>query len=129
MTRLCIHNPIWTEQAFTTYIKRRPTDSLKPESKLYLSILTLYHNKGLDDLTQKKTKGIWYSMQPISKNKLGDLLKVMSVKGRLTGRRVIYYERKPTVTSLLHSHVEATTVKQLTGHNHGAFINDYNLAS
>ncbi|CAG2220035.1 unnamed protein product [Mytilus edulis] len=71
----------------------------------------------------------WYSMQPMGKNKLGELVKVMSEKGGLTGRKVNHSARKTTVTSLLHSHVEATTVMQLTGHKNVASINDYSSAS
>ena len=37
--------------------------------------------------------------------------------------------RETTVTSLLHSNIEATTVKQLTGHKHVASINEYSTAS
>ena len=52
----------------------------------------------------------------MGKNKLGELVKNMSEKAKLTGRKVNHSARKTTVTSLLHSNVEATTVMQLTGH-------------
>ena len=59
---------------------------------------------------------VWFSKQPIGKNKLGDLAKTMSQKGGLRGRKINHSARKTTVTSLLHSKVEATQIMQLTGH-------------
>ena len=53
----------------------------------------------------------------------------MSEKAGLTGRKVNHSARKTTVTSLLHSKVEATTVMQLTGHKNVASINEYSSAS
>ncbi|XP_076105700.1 uncharacterized protein KIAA1958-like [Mytilus galloprovincialis] len=121
-------NPRCPVKTFKTYIQSRPTGSLKPGSKFYLSILPRYHNKGHDDFDTENTN-TWYSMRPMGKNKLGDLVKVMSEKGGLTGRKVNHSARKTTVTSLLHSHVEATTVMQLTGHKNVASTNDYSSAS
>ncbi|CAC5392050.1 unnamed protein product [Mytilus coruscus] len=73
-------NPRCPVKTFKTYMNRRPTDSLKPDSKFYLSILPRYHNKGHDDFDTENTN-IWYNMQPMDKNKLGELVKVMSEKG------------------------------------------------
>ena len=53
----------------------------------------------------------------------------MSMKGGLSGRKVNHSERKTTVTSLIHSNVEATTVMQLTGHKNVASVNEYSSAS
>jgi hypothetical protein len=49
----------------------------------------------------------------------------MSMKGGLSGRKMNHSGRKTTVTSLLHSNVEATTVMQLTGHKNVASVNGY----
>ncbi|CAC5412519.1 unnamed protein product [Mytilus coruscus] len=87
-------NPRCPVKTFKTYIKRRPTDSMKPDSKFYLSILPRYH-KGHDDFDTETQ----------------------------------IYARKTTETSLLHSHVEVTTVMQLTGHKNVASINEYCSAS
>jgi len=105
-------NPRCPVKTFKTYIRRRPTESLKPDSKFYLSVLPRYHNKN-DHFDQENTN-IWYSIQPMGKNKLGEFVKSMSEKAGLTGRKVNHSARKTTVTSLLHSKVEATTVMQLT---------------
>ncbi|CAC5397455.1 unnamed protein product [Mytilus coruscus] len=59
----------------------------------------------------------------------GDLAKKMSMKGGLTGRKVNHSVRKTTVSSLLYSNVEATTVMQLTGHINVASVNEYSSAS
>ncbi|CAG2257370.1 unnamed protein product [Mytilus edulis] len=70
-----------------------------------------------------------FATPAIGKNTLGDLAKKMSMKGGLTGRKVNHSVRKTTVSSLLHSNVEATTVMQLTGHKNVAFVNEYSSAS
>jgi hypothetical protein len=51
------------------------------------------------------------------------------MKGGLSGRKVNHSGRKTTVTSLLHSNVEATTVMQLTDHKNVASVNEYSSAS
>jgi hypothetical protein len=53
----------------------------------------------------------------------------MSMKGGSDGRKVNHSGRKTTVTSLLHSNVEATTVMQLTGHKNVASVNEYSSPS
>jgi hypothetical protein len=58
---------------------------------------------------------MWFSKQPIGKNKLGDLAKTMSQKGSLSGRKVNHSAHKTTVTSLLHSKVEDTQIMHLNG--------------
>ncbi|CAG2184985.1 unnamed protein product [Mytilus edulis] len=85
-------NPRCPVKTFKTYIQRRSTESLKPDSNFYLSILPRYHNKGPDDFDTENTN-TWYSMQPMGKNKLGELIKVMSEKGGLTGRKVNHSAR------------------------------------
>jgi integrase len=55
-----------------------------------------------------------------------DYLQKKKIKAALDGRKVNHSARKTTVTSLLHSNIEATTVMQLTGHKNVASINEYN---
>jgi hypothetical protein len=62
----------------------------------------------------------------MGKSKLGDLVRTMAEKAALDGRKV---NHSTTVTSLLHSNIEATTVMQLTGHTNVASINEYSTAS
>ena len=116
-------NPRCPVTAFKEYIRRRPKDTLTTDSRFYLSI-----KRGIrpDSGSDKQT---WYTKQPLGKNTLGDLAKTMSLKGGLTGRKVNHSGRKTTVTSLLHSNVEATTVMQLTGHKNVASVNEYSSAS
>jgi len=69
-------------------------------------------------------KQTWFTKQPSGKNTIGDLAKTMSMKGGLSGRKMNHSGRKTTVTSLLHSSVEDTTVMQLTGHKNVASVNE-----
>ncbi|VDI01659.1 Hypothetical predicted protein [Mytilus galloprovincialis] len=92
---------------------------------MYLSTL---HNI-TPDSTFPPIRALWFSKQPLGKNKLGDLAKTMSLKAGLTGRKVNHSARKTTVTSLLHSNVEATQIMQLTGHRNVQSINQYSSSS
>jgi site-specific recombinase XerD len=92
---------------------------LTPESRFYLSIGPRYHNKTAVDV---ENTNIWFTLNPLGKSKLGDLVRTMAEKAALDGRKVNHSARKTTVTSLLHSNIEATTVKQLTGHTNMASI-------
>ena len=65
----------------------------------------------------------------MGKIKPGDLVRTMADNAALDGRKVNHLARKTTVTSLLHSNIEATTVMQLTGHKNVALINEYSTAS
>jgi len=69
---------------FKEYIKRRPAATLTPESRMYLSSL----HKITPDSSDPPVISVWFSKQPIGKNKLGDLAKTMSQKGGLSGRKV-----------------------------------------
>jgi len=100
---------------------------MKPDSKFYLSVLPRYH--GNNSNIELESSSVWYSLQPMGKNKLGELAKTMSEKANLSGRKVNHSARKTTVTSLLHSNVEATTVMQLTGHKNVESVNEYASAS
>ncbi|XP_063441624.1 uncharacterized protein KIAA1958-like [Mytilus trossulus] len=111
--------------AFKEFMKRRPVDTLTPDSRMYLSTL---HNI-TPDSTFPPIRALWFSKQPLGKNKLGDLAKTMSLKAGLTGRKVNHSARKTTVTSLLHSNVEATQIMQLTGHRNVQSINQYSSSS
>ena len=98
---------------------------LSPESRMHLSSL----HKITPDSSDPPVISVWFSKQPIGKNKLGDFAKTMSQKGGLSGRKVNHSTRKTTVTSLLDSKLEATQIMQLTGHRHVQSINQYSSAS
>ncbi|CAC5359258.1 unnamed protein product [Mytilus coruscus] len=117
-------NPRCPANAFKQYIRRRPKDALSPDSRFYLSI-----KRTIQPDASENAKETWFTMQPLSKNTLGDLAKKMFIKGGLTGRKVNHSVRKTAVSSLLHSNVEATTVMQLTGHKNVASVNEYSSAS
>ncbi|VDI51108.1 Hypothetical predicted protein [Mytilus galloprovincialis] len=67
--------------AFKEFMKRRPVDTLTPDSRIYLSTL---HNI-TPDSTFPPIRALWFSKQPLGKNKLGDLAKTMFFKAGLTG--------------------------------------------
>lgn len=92
---------------------------------MYLSPLHAITQDSLDP----PVTSLWFSKQPLGKNKLGDLAKTMSAKGGINGRKVNHSARKTTVTSLLHSNIEATQIMQLTGHRNVQSINQYSSAS
>ncbi|CAC5385929.1 unnamed protein product [Mytilus coruscus] len=117
-------NPRCPVNAFKQYIRRRPEDALTPDCRFYLSIKRI-----IQPDASENAKQTWFTMQPLGKNTLGDLAKKMFMKGGLTGRKVNHSVRKTTVSSLLHSNVEATTVMQLTGHKNVASVNEYSSAS
>ena len=99
--------------------------TLTPESRMYLSSL----HKITPDSLDPPVISVWFSKQPIGKNKLGDMANIMSQKGGLSGRKINHSARKTTVTSLLHSKVEATQIMQLTGNRNVQSINQYSSAS
>ncbi|VDI28792.1 Hypothetical predicted protein [Mytilus galloprovincialis] len=119
---LKIDNPRCPVNAFKQYIRRRPEDAPTPDSRFYLSIKRMVQPDASENAKQT-----WFTMQPLGKNTLGDLAKKMSMKGGLTGRKVNHSVRKTTVSSLLRSNVEATTV--MTGHKNVASVNEYSSAS
>ena len=112
---------------FKEYIKIRPAATLTPESRTYLSSV----HKITPDSSDPPVISVRFSKQPIGKNKLEDLAKTKSQKGGLSGKKVNHSARKTTVTSLLHSKVEATQIMQLTGsgHRNVQSINQYSSAS
>lgn len=109
-------------KTFNKYIKRRPAATLTPENRMYISSL---HKITPDPPIISE----WFSKQPMEKNKLGDLAKTLSEKGGLSGRKVNHSVDKTTLTSLLHSKVEATQIMQLTGHRNVESMNQISPAS
>ena len=99
---------------------------MTPESRFYLSISPGYHNKTVVDV---ENTNIWFTLNPLGKNKLGDLVRTMAEKAAYLICKVNHSARKITITSLLHSYIEVTTVMQLTGHKNVASINEYSTAS
>jgi chromosomal replication initiation ATPase DnaA len=66
-------HPYWPE---TTYIRRQPSDSLKPDSKFYLSVLPRYHDN--NSTFDEENSIIWYSMQPIEKKNILNIVIVIA---------------------------------------------------
>ncbi|WAR15503.1 hypothetical protein MAR_005608 [Mya arenaria] len=64
-----------TEKCTQAYTRRRPTDILDDNSRFYLQTV----NTPKTDL--------WYSHQPLGKNKLGQIMKQLTEKGSLEGRK------------------------------------------
>lgn len=59
-------NPRCPVKAFKIYIRRRPTESLKPDSKFYFSVLLRYNNK--NDYFDQENTNMWYSMVQYTTN-------------------------------------------------------------
>ncbi|CAG2204425.1 unnamed protein product [Mytilus edulis] len=96
-------------RAFAPKMFATPDNPRCPDSRFYLSIKRMVQPDASENAKQT-----WFTMQPL---------------GGLTGRKVNHSVRKTTVSSLLHSNVEATTVMQLTGHKNVASVNEYSSAS
>ena len=62
------NNPCCPVKMFKTYIRHQPSDSLKPDSKFYLSVLPRYHDN--NSTFDEENSNIWYSMQPIEKKNI-----------------------------------------------------------
>jgi hypothetical protein len=58
---------------------------------------------------------VWYSRQPLGKNKLGIIMKTMVLTAELYGRKVNHSTRKTFATTLRQSDRPITEVAQLGG--------------
>ncbi|KAJ8319524.1 LOW QUALITY PROTEIN: hypothetical protein KUTeg_002923 [Tegillarca granosa] len=72
---------------------------------------------------------IWYSHQPLGKDKLGQKMKDLANKGNLQGRKVNHSARKTFASTLFHSKVPPTEVAQLEGWKNVGSVNSYSVPS
>ena len=87
--------------AYKEYRKHRPADMLKSESGFYL--------RSLD-----KIRGdVWYTHQPVDKDKIGRYMKTMPAQGELEGRLVNHSARRTFATTLRESGISPNEIAQL----------------
>ena len=88
---------------YKKYRGHRPPDLLTPESRFYLQNLP------------KPSGNVWFSHQPVGKDKLGKMMNVLAEKGSLEGRKTNHSTRKTFVTTLIHAGRPPTEVAHLAG--------------
>ena len=87
------------------YVAKRPEELRSdPDSRFYLR-----------PLPKPTENDVWYSRQPLGKNKLGTMMKTMTLAADLYGRKVNHSTRKTFATTLLQSDRPITEVAQLEG--------------
>ncbi|CAG2197469.1 unnamed protein product [Mytilus edulis] len=102
------------------YLSKRPSDLKNdPNSRFYLRPLV---NVNVDT-------EVWYSHQPLGKNKLGEMMKMMANQAQLSGRKVNHSTRKTFASSLLQSERPITEVAQLGGWKSVSTLTHYNTPS
>ncbi len=104
---------------YLEYTKRRPLKCLTDTSPFFLAIK---HNRRADD--EK-----WFKNQPMGEKLLTTMMKTMSEKAGLQGRKTNHSCRRTTVQRLVHAGLHPTVIKQLTGHKQESSITKYATAS
>lgn len=103
--------------AMYKYIQKRPDDWRDMNSRFYL--------RPLDNLNDD----VWYSHQPLGKNKLGIMMKSIAKIAEITGRKVNHSTRKTFAATLLHADRQNTEVAQLGWLKSVAILTNYNVPS
>lgn len=102
---------------YKKYRSHRPADLNHPEARFYLRPIS------------NPTSDIWFSHQPVGKEKLGRIMNTMAEKGGLTGRKVNHSSRKTFATSLVQAGLPPTEVAHLGGWKNIQTINEYSAPS
>uniref|UniRef100_A0A8W8NP22 Tyr recombinase domain-containing protein n=1 Tax=Magallana gigas TaxID=29159 RepID=A0A8W8NP22_MAGGI len=111
------NNPRCPVLAYKEFARRRPEQMNSPnQSPFYLRV-------------SRHPEKAWYVNQPMGKNTIGNIVKVMCEAGGIQGRKVNHSERKTAISSLVHAGVPPTIIKQKSGHKNVNSINNYNTAS
>ena len=71
------------------------------------------------------SSGVWYRRQPMGVNKLATIMKVLSTKGGLQGRKTNHTARESSVESLCRAEFQDSEVMQFTGHRNVSSLNAY----
>eukprot|EP00105_Crassostrea_gigas_P032800 XP_011455947.1 PREDICTED: uncharacterized protein LOC105348291 isoform X1 [Crassostrea gigas] len=109
-------NPRCPVLAYKEFARRRPEQMNNPESPFYLGV-------------SRHPEKAWYVNQPMGKNTIGNIVKVMCEAGGMQGRKVNHSARKTAISSLVHAGVPPTIIQQLSGHKNVNSINNYSTAS
>ena len=104
---------------FKVYVAKRPEELRSdPDSRFYLR-----------PLPTPTENDVWYSRQPLGKNKLGIIMKTMVLTAELYGRKVNHSTRKTFATTLRQSDRPITEVAQLGGWTSVSTLTHYNVPS
>jgi integrase len=105
--------------SFNLYVAKRPEELRSdPDSRFYLR-----------PLPTPTENDVWYSRQPLGKNKLGIIMKTMALTAELYGRKVNHSTRKTFFTTLLQSDRPITEVAHLGGWKSVSTLTHYNAPS
>eukprot|EP00105_Crassostrea_gigas_P046736 XP_019930884.1 PREDICTED: uncharacterized protein LOC105348291 isoform X2 [Crassostrea gigas] len=107
---------MFENRAYKEFARRRPEQMNNPESPFYLGV-------------SRHPEKAWYVNQPMGKNTIGNIVKVMCEAGGMQGRKVNHSARKTAISSLVHAGVPPTIIQQLSGHKNVNSINNYSTAS
>lgn len=65
---------------------------------------------------RKPTGNSWYVSQPMGKNTLGNIIKLMCEEAGIQGRKVNHSVRKTAIPTVVHKGIPPTPVQQHSGH-------------
>ena len=97
------------------YKAHRPADMLGPDSPFFLSV----NNK------RQLTSEVWYTQQAMGVNELGKIMRNMSVRAGLTGKKTNNSVRKSSCSTLLRAGFPPTVVAKISGHKHVSTLMNY----
>ena len=93
-------NPNCPVSIYKVYCSKRPSRCNTPDSRFYLQ-----PNKKCS-----LTEETWFTKQPLGKNTIGNLARVMAEQADIAGRKVNYSGRETAVTTLLHKDIAPTNI-------------------
>ena len=92
---------------YKLYRARRSQNMLDSEAPFYLTV----NHQGWN-----KTSGRWYKDEPMGKNYLAKMMKVICEKAGIKGKKTNHSVRKTCITNLLQAGVDPVLIQQLSGH-------------
>ena len=102
---------------FKTFLARRQTGMMKPDSPLYLAVVE-----------SPKTE-VWYKWQPLGVHSLGQFMKTMADAVSLTGKHTNHSARRTMITAIRHENVNPLEISQLSGYKNLKSIDSYSTVS
>ena len=118
MLLLCSGTDQCPVRVYREFARHRPLDVCEPESRFYLQPV------------KNPRTSVWYTRQPLGKNTIGSIAKVMAQKAGLAAtNKTNHSGRKTAVQTLLHAGIPPTDVMQLTGHKNVQSLNSYSHLS
>ena len=110
-------SPYCPIRVYKEYKAHRPSDLNIDDARFYLRPIS------------SPCTDIWFSHQPIGKEKLGKIMNEISKKGDLKGRKVNHSTRKTFATTLVQAGLPPTEVAHLGGWKNIQTINEYSVPS